>query len=690
MIVLQQVYFLPIIMTQFLLYKPVMIMLRLLLLLGWCSSTVTATSYATQRSESPLPVKEESFLNDMILMDSIQINPGDTYIGQQQGSKYSDPYYLKRRGYTARSSSMEQSPALCMTYRRADRVKTLLTSSSSSNTDTNDGVFQNHRNSSVWVSTYCQGIHRMMNETLEAGLEIFFFTDMIVFPIALMELYPEVMHMDHTTQKVTIVYNNYTEYLIQIMLDEWMETFPLTSGIVVRTGETYTFDTPYHTGSSPIAAIHNVTEQNQIWVQYIQWLRQILCVRYHKKVIFRTWFSITDVTSYIDITDQVRPHRLLYFSVKHTSGDFFRQMSPNALLQMGQHAQIIEIQIQREYEGKGAYPLYLFEHIVFGDISSGSNRSLSQLFPNGCNTTTTSSTMMMKGIWTWSRGGGWWGPYLHGAEFWIDVNLHMFLAWWNQDHCTTTMQTIHDLFQNVCIDILQQQQLGFGNPYGTVLHGSMNHTVVLSLNEACTDLRRIMLLADQALLYGRYCLEAKGAYSNCWIWTRDDRMGGINELQAHMNYLRDNATRITESLWYKQQSLVLWEEARLIYDTNVSSTFARINPRIDRQIHNSFLYAQSYFCIIESAWRALIYGTLLTNDSQHSNHTLLTDAISDYDAGWNKFRAIGLTTPEFPSLYKGTYWNFPFEKENEGMDATINRLRKFVLFNSEEINTSFK
>ena len=22
----------------------------------------------------------------------------------------------------------------------------------------------------------------------------------------------------------------------------------------------------------------------------------------------------------------------------------------------------------------------------------------------------------LKGLWTWTRGGGWWGPYIHGAE----------------------------------------------------------------------------------------------------------------------------------------------------------------------------------------------------------------------------------------------------------------------------------
>ena len=25
---------------------------------------------------------------------------------------------------------------------------------------------------------------------------------------------------------------------------------------------------------------------------------------------------------------------------------------------------------------------------------------------------------LIRGLYTWSRGGGWWGPYIHGQEFW--------------------------------------------------------------------------------------------------------------------------------------------------------------------------------------------------------------------------------------------------------------------------------
>lgn len=28
----------------------------------------------------------------------------------------------------------------------------------------------------------------------------------------------------------------------------------------------------------------------------------------------------------------------------------------------------------------------------------------------------------LKGLWTWTRGGGWWGPYIHGNEQWVDLH----------------------------------------------------------------------------------------------------------------------------------------------------------------------------------------------------------------------------------------------------------------------------
>ena len=37
----------------------------------------------------------------------------------------------------------------------------------------------------------------------------------------------------------------------------------------------------------------------------------------------------------------------------------------------------------------------------------------------------------LKGLWTWTRGGGWWGPYIHGNEQWVDLHARVLATWWN-------------------------------------------------------------------------------------------------------------------------------------------------------------------------------------------------------------------------------------------------------------------
>ena len=37
---------------------------------------------------------------------------------------------------------------------------------------------------------------------------------------------------------------------------------------------------------------------------------------------------------------------------------------------------------------------------------------------------------LVKGLWTWTRGGGWWGPYIHGQEQWVDLHVLVLQQWW--------------------------------------------------------------------------------------------------------------------------------------------------------------------------------------------------------------------------------------------------------------------
>lgn len=73
---------------------------------------------------------------------------------------------------------------------------------------------------------------------------------------------------------------------------------------------------------------------------------------------------------YLNVSDPIDPHPLFYFCIKHTAGDFWRFSDFNEQLAIGKHAQVVEVQCQREFEGKGAYPTY--SEFVLGTLGLGS------------------------------------------------------------------------------------------------------------------------------------------------------------------------------------------------------------------------------------------------------------------------------------------------------------------------------
>ena len=58
-----------------------------------------------------------------------------------------------------------------------------------------------------------------------------------------------------------------------MMLEELFEIFPHLDGLVIRTGETYLNDVPYHTGNGPI------TNRISSHVKLINLLRDEVCVK---------------------------------------------------------------------------------------------------------------------------------------------------------------------------------------------------------------------------------------------------------------------------------------------------------------------------------------------------------------------------------------------------------------------------
>lgn len=73
----------------------------------------------------------------------------------------------------------------------------------------------------------------------------------------------------------------------------------------------------------------------------------MVAVGHGKDVFFRSWDNwASTVEAYTAITDAVPPHEHLYMSVKHSAADFVRPAKWNPTLGVGNHAQIVEVELQ--------------------------------------------------------------------------------------------------------------------------------------------------------------------------------------------------------------------------------------------------------------------------------------------------------------------------------------------------------
>eukprot|EP01051_Picozoa_sp_SAG22_P000057 SAG22_NODE_1_length_62449_cov_158.689270_57_plen_70_part_00 len=60
-------------------------------------------------------------------------------------------------------------------------------------------------------------------------------------------------------------------------------------------------------------------------VDFISFLREEVCVGQKKDLFFRGWDNWpSDAGYYQNMTGQIAPHEQLYFSIKHSKGDFTR------------------------------------------------------------------------------------------------------------------------------------------------------------------------------------------------------------------------------------------------------------------------------------------------------------------------------------------------------------------------------
>lgn len=561
------------------------------------------------------------------LLDMVHHNPGEPPFA----TRFSDPAHLRDYGFNGQ------------VFKHINCVATYAA--------TGVDCFPAGTPESAWLAAFTPGIEREIARAKAHGLQVFFHLDLFVLPRRLVEHFRAEI-CDPQTGRILLDRPRTLE-LHAVLFAELARRFPEVDGYIIRVGETYLFDTPHHTGNSPIPRVGPAwtpdylyaetlagrepreprwtQQQTEAYVTLLRFLRQEICVRQGQQLFFRTWDIFPDklharLDHYREVTDAVEPHPKLAFSIKHTALDFWRRVKVNDCLTQGRHPQIIEVQCQREYEGKGAYPNYVMEGVINGFAENARKTGLKDLLRHP----------QILGVYAWSRGGGWYGPHIK-QEFWPDLNAYVLAA-----YVKDPSRTEAAIFQQYAED-----RLGLGE-------------------EAVRDFRELCLLSAQAILLGRHCAAFDQALAESVLptacWMRDDRLGGREQLAVVLDYLRAHRAE-AEALAEKAEAVRLWEQIETL-----AKGMAWPDAQTGEAVIVSATYGRILFGIVEQGWRALIAGGRGCREE-------FGDAVSRYAAGWREFRALG-ESPWCASLYEGRYFNLPGTPEVAGMDASLEDYRR--------------
>ena len=334
------------------------------------------------------------------------------------------------------------------------------------------------------------------------------------------------------------------------------------------------------------------------------------------------------------------------------------------------------MQCQREYEGKGAYPNYVMDGIINGFDENARKVGLKHLLGHP----------QIRGVYSWSRGGGWYGPYIKD-ELWCDLNAYVLAQFVRnysyrpragegqgvrvpEDPSRTEKSIFHDY---------ARQRLG--------------------LDEADAGrFRRLCLLSARAVLKGCYCEAFDRVLQESVLpaaaWMRDDRLGGSEQLAHVLEYLVANGLE-GQALAEKAESVRLWEEIAVL------AREIRWPAEEREKIVVSVDYGRLLFVIVQAGWQIMLAGYRNERSASprpgfgagtaaprnrrvdpgqtfkgHGDFLELGTAIARYDALWREYRELA-RSPWCASLYEGGYFHLPGAPAVTGLDQTVDRYRHF-------------
>lgn len=568
------------------------------------------------------------------IFDMVHDNPGE----EATVSKYTNPDYLRDSGFTG---MVPQWYIQCgITYDSFEK-----------------NIVPEGSKERKWILEKQEFVREKIKEAVKAGVPVYPFTDMFVIPTILMNKYrSEIIGGNNKPD----IHKPLTQELIRIQIREIFQTFPDLKGVVIRFGETYLQNAPYHSGNNPNKesvkgpdGILTDTLGIQGHIKLLEILREEVCVKLNKKVFYRTWdfgWLHTNKERYLKITDAITPHPNLMFSIKYTNGDFHRMTPFNQTLGYGKHPYIVEFQGQPEYVGKGAFPVYMFGGMLRGYEEN----------PNTCpkGMEDLKNDPSFVGVWTWSRGGGWRGPYIKN-ELFCDINTLAAVLW------AANRSLSEDEVLDKTLRTLGVEQ------------------------KSVKNFKRILELAEKGVLRGHYTKLADSGY-NVW-WTRDQFISDAGSLNEMMERTVRGTHGLSKEkvLREKMKGVAMWKEIEKLSKkirmknpideeyVRVGSTYGRILHEIYAELFHIYVYLKEYELKDELPVDFVV---------EKKN---LQRSITNYDNLWKEFENLEKAySTTCASLYEpnafGQNGIRVFGRKELGGDASVNKAR--VLINWGEGN----
>jgi hypothetical protein len=521
-----------------------------------------------------------------MILDMVHHNPGEP----RYETRYENPAVIKEMGFNGKVYYLFDAPTIAINWESVDPE-----------------IFPKGSPGRAWVDAKAAQIDGQLAFCKAAGIQTYAMADLVLFPKALVEKYKlEKTFGDPRDPQ--------TDKFLRAMIRQIFERFPDLNGLVVRIGETYLEDAPFHQGH-----IVNKSNAEKTIIPLMNLLREEVCVQRKKQLVFRTWLSFdTDLKTYLAVSAAVEPHPNLVFGVKHCEGDFHRGRRFSKVLGQGRHPQLVEVQCAREYEGKGAYPNYIANGVIEGfeehrnTMPADKMKSIREL--------TEKHPDLFAGIWTWTRGGGWFGPFIKN-ELWPDLNAWV-MAQWAKD----TTQSEESVF----------------NRYATERLGLKGDDVA--------KFRRLALLSAEAVVRGKTTTRGE---LQPW-WSRDD---GINRPE-----LPKDPAILQRALAEKAEAVRQWEEI----------------VKLSREIQFTDPVTKDYVVISSEYGLALyrIYQTVVELTAAGDDAEKLRHWLPIYDAAWKDYRTLPAKSTQCATLYREA--SAPKGPHGEGLETFISRVRKIA------------